>query len=154
MNSQEQNANLHRDSDAPDYNPSSDEIEDILIGCRTIAIVGLSDHPDRASYHVGTYLKKKGYRIIPVNPHKTKIMGEKCYPDLFSIPEPVDIVDIFRDVEAIPEIVDEAIGIRAGIVWMQLGLVHNGAARKAREAGICVVQSRCLMVEHKKMLEQ
>ncbi len=153
MNNREKNANLHRESDVPDSNPSSEEIQDILSGCRTIAIVGLSDQPNRASYHVGSYLKQKGYRIIPVNPFKAKIMGEKCYPDLSSIPEPVDIVDIFRDVEAIPEIVEEAIGIRAGIVWMQLGLVHNDAARKAREAGICVVQSRCLMVEHKKLLE-
>ena len=78
-------------------------------------------------------------------------MGEKCYPNLASITEPVDIVDIFRDVDAIPEVVEEAIGIKAGAIWMQLGLVHNEAAKKARSAGICVVQSRCLMVENKNM---
>lgn len=152
MNIEEKKSNLSSGSNETESNPSSDKIQDILSGCRTIAIVGLSDQPDRASYRVGSYLKKKGYRIIPVNPFKRKIMGEKCYPDLSAIPEPVDIVDIFRDIEAIPEIVEEAIEIKAGTVWMQLGLVHNEAARKARKAGLCVVQSRCLMVEHKKLL--
>lgn len=154
MDTGKKNANLYRESDVPDRNPSSSEIVDILIGCRTIAIVGLSDQPNRISYRVGSYLKKRGYRIIPVNPFKNEIMGEKCYPDLYAIPEHIDIVDIFRDVEAIPGIVEEAIGIGAGIVWMQLGLVHNEAAKKARKAGLCVVQSRCLMAEHEKLLEQ
>ncbi|OPY15436.1 MAG: hypothetical protein A4E66_00085 [Syntrophus sp. PtaB.Bin001] len=135
-----------------DDNPPEEEVLAILKGCRTIAVVGLSDRPDRDSYRVASYLKGKGYRIIPVNPVKSEIMGEKCYPDLSSITEPVDIVDIFRAVEAVPGIVEEAIGIKAGAVWMQLGLTHDEAAAKARSAGLCVVQSRCLMVEHKKLI--
>jgi uncharacterized protein len=100
---------------------------------------------------VGEYLKKKGYRIIPVNPAKDKILGEKSYPDLSSIPEKVDIVDIFRAVEAIPGIVDEAIKIGAGAVWMQLGLAHNESAEKARGAGLFVVQSKCMKKEHSRL---
>jgi predicted CoA-binding protein len=153
MHNEKSKETLSMESDVPDSNPSSEKMQDILNGCRTIAIVGLSDQPSRASYHVGSYLKKQGYRIIPVNPNKTEIMGEKCYPDLYSIPESVDIVDIFRDIDAIPRIVDEAIGIKAGTVWMQLGLVHNEAARKARDAGMYVIQSRCLMVEHRRLSE-
>jgi uncharacterized protein len=151
MKSEDGKAPLHQDSDAPEGNPPSEVILALLKGCRTIAVVGLSDRPDRESYKVASYLKKKGYRIIPVNPVKTEIMEEKCYPDLSTIPDPVDIVDIFRSEEAIPGIVEDAIGIKAGAIWMQLGLAHKEAARKAREAGICVVQSRCLMVEHHKL---
>jgi uncharacterized protein len=152
MKSDEEKANSYKGSDVPDSNPPGEEMLAILKGCRTIAVVGLSDRPERESHKVAAYLKEKGYRIIPVNPAKAEIMGEKCYPDLSAIPEQVDIVDIFRDVEAIPGIVEEAIGIKAGVVWMQLGLAHNESARKARLAGIPVVQSRCLMVEHKKLL--
>lgn len=151
MKAAEKSRDFNKGNETPDSNPSAEVIQNVLNRCRTIAIVGLSDQPDRDSYRVGSYLKKKGYRIIPVNPVKTEIMGEKCYPDLSAVPEPVDIVDIFRAVEAIPGIVEEAIGIKAGTIWMQRGLIHNEAARKAREAGICVVQSRCLMVEHKKL---
>lgn len=152
MDNKEEKVNSHKVDETPDSNPPREEILSILNGCKTIAVVGLSDRPDRDSYRVASYLKKKGYRIIPVNPVKTEIMGEKCYPDLSAIPEPVDIVNIFRGVEAIPGIVEEAIGIKAGAVWMQVGLVHNESAKKARQAGICVVQSRCLMVEHHKLL--
>jgi len=152
MKTDEEKVNFLNDMNVPDDNPPMEEMQAILKCCRTIAVVGLSDSPDRASYRVALYLKNKGYRIIPVNPAKNEIMGEKCYPDLSSIPEPVDIVDIFRAVEAIPEIVKEAIRIKTGTIWMQLGLTHNESARKARSAGICVVQSQCLMVEHKKLL--
>ena len=130
MKTKEENVNVYDGGDAPDGNPPGEEMLAILKGCRTIAVVGLSDRPDRASYRVASYLKEKGYRVIPVNPVKNEIMGEKCYPDLSAIPEPVDIVDIFRDVEAIPGIVEEAIGIKAGAIWMQLGLTHNESARK------------------------
>ncbi|MGV8056849.1 MAG: CoA-binding protein [Smithellaceae bacterium] len=152
MKSDEEKVNSYNNCDVPDGNPPVKEIRTLLRGCRTIAVVGLSDRPDRDSHRVASYLKKKGYRIIPVNPVKTKIMGEKCYPNLSAIPEPVDIVNIFRAVEAIPGIVEEAIMIKAGTIWMQLGLTHNESARKARSTGICVVQNRCLMVEHKKLL--
>jgi uncharacterized protein len=135
----------------PESNPLETDIKRILQSSKTIAVVGLSDKPERDSYHVAAYLKDHGYTIIPVNPAKTEILGEKSYSDLSSIPFPVDIVDIFRNIEAIPDIVDEAIKIKAKVVWMQLGLAHNESARKAREAGLVAVQSKCLQIEHAKM---
>jgi len=135
----------------PESNPLEVEIKEILENSKTIAIVGLSDKPERDSYRVAEYLKGHGYTIIPVNPTRPEILGEKSYPDLASIPVPVDIVDIFRNIEAIPAIVDEAIEIRAKIVWMQLGLAHNASARKAMEAGLVAVQSKCLKIEHQKL---
>jgi predicted CoA-binding protein len=135
----------------PESNPMEEEIRKILETSRTIAVVGLSDKQDRDSYKVAAYLKEHGYTIIPVNPAKMEILGEKAYPDLASIPAPVDIVDIFRNVDAIPGIVDEAIGIRAKVVWMQLGLAHNESARKAIDAGLVAVQSKCLKIEHQKL---
>jgi predicted CoA-binding protein len=135
----------------PDSNPPGNEIKEILENSKTIAVVGLSDNPERDSYRVGKYMKDHGYTVIPVNPVKTEILGEKSYPDLSSIPSRVDIVDIFRNIEAIPGIVEEAIKIRAKVVWMQLGLAHNESARKAREAGLAVVQSKCLKIEHAKL---
>ena len=152
MKSDEEKKDSHSGNDAPEENPRREEILTLLKNCRTIAVVGLSDNPDRYSHKVASYLKAKGYRIIPVNPVKTEIMREKCYPDLSSIPEQIDIVDIFRAEEAIPGIVDEAIRIKAGAIWMQLGLSHNQSAKKARAAGICVVQNRCLMVQHERLL--
>ena len=134
----------------PQSNPTDDEIRHILENYKTVAIVGLSDKPERDSYGVARYLKEHGYTVIPVNPARSEILGDKSYPDLASIPQPVDIVDIFRKVEAIPGIVDEAIKIKAKVVWMQLGLAHNESAQKAREAGLFVVQSKCMKVEHAK----
>ncbi len=135
----------------PESNPLEVEIKEILENSKTIAIVGLSDKPERDSYRVAEYLKGHGYTIIPVNPTRPEILGEKSYPDLASIPVPVDIVDIFRNIDAIPAIVDEAIEIRAKVVWMQLGLAHNASARKAMEAGLVAVQSKCLKIEHQKL---
>ncbi len=135
----------------PDSNPPDAGIRDLLQKSRVIAVVGLSDKPERDSYRVGKYLVENGYRVIPVNPAKDEILGEKCYPDLLSIPVPVDVVDIFRTVDAIPGIVDEAIAIKAKAVWMQLGLAHAASAAKARNAGLAVVQSRCIKIEHGKM---
>ena len=134
----------------PQSNPAENEIRHILEDYKTIAIVGLSDKPERDSYEVAEYLKEHGYTVIPVNPAKSEILGEKSYPDLSSIPRPVEIVDIFRKVEAIPGIVDEAIKIKAKVVWMQLGLAHNESAQNARAAGLSVVQSKCIKVEHAK----
>lgn len=136
----------------PEYNPPDEEIVNILKSARTIAIVGLSDKPDRDSYRVASYLKEHGYKIIPVNPKCSEILGEKCYPDLSSIPEKVDVVDIFRKPEAVPSVVDEAIKIGAGAVWMQLGIAHNEAAEKARKAGLKVVMSRCIKIEHSRLM--
>lgn len=135
----------------PDTNPSNPEIREIIDGMKTIAIVGLSDNPGRDSNMVGAYLKENGYRIIPVNPNKKEILGEKSYPDLASVPGKIDVVDIFRTVDAIPRIVDEAIAIKAGTVWMQLGLAHKESADKARLAGLKVVQSKCIKVEHSRI---
>ncbi len=135
----------------PDSNPPEPEIREIISSMRTIAIVGLSDKSDRDSNRVGAYLKEHGYKIIPVNPAKREILGERSYPDLASVPEKIDVVDIFRSVDAIPRIVDEAIAVGAGSVWMQLGLAHREAAEKARSVGLKVVQSKCLKIEHSRM---
>ncbi|MEE9198761.1 MAG: CoA-binding protein [Dehalococcoidia bacterium] len=126
----------------------TNSIEDILRDGRTIAVVGLSPKPDRDSHRVASYLQDHGYRIIPVNPKAQEVLGERCYPDLKSIPEPVDVVDIFRRPEEVPPIVDQAIDIGAAAVWMQLGIVNEEAAAKAREAGLAVVMDRCMLVEH------
>ncbi len=127
------------------------EIASIVRQYRTVAVVGLSPEPSRPSYQVAKYLQDWGYRIIPVNPKCQEILGERCYPDLRAIPGPVDIVDIFRQAEAIPGIVDEAIAIGAKVVWMQLGLEHPEAAARARQAGLQVVMNRCLKVEHSRL---
>ncbi len=135
----------------PDSNPPSKEIATLLSKSKVIAIVGLSDRPDRASNQVARYLKTHGYKIIPVNPVKDEILGEKCYSSLAAIPEPVDIVDIFRKIDAIPAIVDEAIKISARAIWLQLGLAHHESAEKARQAGLIVVQSKCMKIEHERL---
>lgn len=130
----------------------SDEIRDILTNSKTVAVVGLSDNPDRASHHVAAYLQMHGYRIIPVNPAITgKVLGEQAYAGLRDIPVPVDLVDIFRKPDAVPAIVDDAIAIGAKAVWMQEGIVHDEAAAKARAAGLKVVMDRCALKEHAKL---
>jgi predicted CoA-binding protein len=132
-------------------NPTENEIRGILENYTTVAIVGLSDKPERDSYAVAKYLKENGYTVIPVNPTRSEILGERSYPDLSSIPQQVDIVDIFRHIDAIPGIVDEAIRIKAKVVWMQLGLAHDECAQKARKAGLVAVQSKCIKIEHEKL---
>jgi predicted CoA-binding protein len=123
-------------------------IRSILGSTKTIAIVGLSKDSQRPSYFVASYLKYEGYRIIPVNPTATEILGERCYPDLLSIPEPVDMVDIFRPAPACVEIVQQAIAKQAKSVWMQLRIVNLDAAKLAEEAGLQVVMDRCVKMEH------
>ena len=113
--------------------------------------MGLSPNPDRPSYIVASYLKEKGYKIIPVNPAVEEVLGEPSYPDLASIPEPVDVVDIFRRSEEVPAIVEEAIKIGARAVWMQEGVVNEKAASRAKEAGLLVVMNKCMRKEHKKL---
>lgn len=125
--------------------------EKILNSSRTIAVVGLSAKPDRPSYKVASYLRKQGYRIIPVNPAEKDILGEVCYPDLSSIPESVDVVDIFRRSEDVPSLVEEAIRIGAKAVWMQEGVINEEAANRAREAGLMVVMDKCMRKEHLKL---
>jgi len=127
-------------------------IKAILQKYRVVAVVGLSPKPERPSYQVAKYLQDHGYRIVPVNPGQKEILGEKCYPTLQDIPFPVEVVDIFRSVEAIPGIVEEAIQVGAQVVWMQLGLSEPDAALRAREAGLQVVMDRCMKVEHAQQL--
>jgi len=129
------------------------EIEEILQQGRTIAVVGLSPKANRPSHSVSQYMQSQGYRIIPVNPAAVEVLGEKCYPDLASIPEKVDIVNIFRRSEEVPPIVQEAIRIGATAVWMQEGVVHQGAAARAREAGLKVVMDLCILKEHRRLKE-
>ena len=125
--------------------------EKILKAYRKVAVVGLSPKPDRPSHRVASYLKEQGYRIIPVNTYAEEILGETCYPHLSSIPEPVDVVDIFRRSEAVLPIVEEAIKIGAKAVWMQEGVINEEAASLAKEAGLLVVMDRCMLKEHRKL---
>src|SRR5258707_3967023 len=126
-------------------------MDDILRSARTIAVVGLSNKRFRPSYGVAEYMKRAGYRIIPVNPGQSEIMGETCYPDLDSIPDPVDIVDIFRRPEFVPDVVEAAIRKGAKAIWMQEGVIHEEAARRAEEAGIAVIMDRCLLKDHRRL---
>jgi uncharacterized protein len=130
--------------------PSPDEAvaSEILRSAKTVAVVGISEKPDRDSHRVAKYLKEHGYQIIPVNPKCQEVLGEPCYADLKSIPVHIDVVDIFRAVDAIPGVVEEAIAVGAGSVWMQLGLSHDDAAEKARRAGLSVVMNRCMKIDH------
>lgn len=123
-------------------------IRDLLANAKTIALVGLSTEKTKASNMVASYLQDEGYRVIPVNPRATEILGEKCYPDLKSIPDKVDIVDIFRPPSEAPAIVDEAIAIGAKAVWMQLRIIDLAAADRALAAGLSVVVDKCMKMEH------
>jgi hypothetical protein len=121
----------------------------LLRGAQDIAVVGISEKPDRPSHYVAAYLQTCGYRVIPVNPALPRVLGETCHPDLASIGRPVDIVDVFRRPEAVPAIVEEAIAAKAKALWLQEGIRHDEAARKAEEAGLVVIQDLCI----KKVLE-
>ncbi len=123
-----------------------------LLGARNIAVVGLSDNPSRPSYGVARYLQSQGYRIIPVNPNITEVLGEQAYPDLISIPDVVDMVDIFRRSDQVAPHVDEAITKGVLTIWMQVGVVDEESARRAREAGITVIMDRCALVEHQRLV--
>jgi predicted CoA-binding protein len=124
----------------------------ILRNYRTVAVVGISADQERPSHRIARYLKEHGYRVIPVNPREKEVLGERCYPDLCSIPEPIEIVEVFRRSRFVPRVVAEAIYAGAKVVWMQEGIVHEAAARRAREAGMEVVMDRCMMNEHRKMI--
>ena len=137
--------------EVPEYNPPSEQIKAILTHCKTIAIVGLSPKPQRDSHQVAAYLKAQGYTIVPINPGQKEILDEKCYRDLKAIPFPVDRVNIFRRPDAVPPVVDDAIEIGAKTIWMQLGIANNGSATKARNAGLEVVMSKCIKIEHMNM---
>jgi predicted CoA-binding protein len=120
----------------------------ILQTYRTIAMVGLSANPYRPSHFAAIYMLSEGYNVIPVNPTERAVLGRRSYPSLREIPEPVEIVDVFRDPAAVPPIVEEAIAVGAKVVWMQLGVINLEAARRAREAGLEVVMDACVKIEH------
>jgi predicted CoA-binding protein len=132
--------------------PSDQAIGQLLRTARTIAVVGLSPKPYRASYGVSEFLQSVGYRIIPVNPNLREVLGEKAYARIEDIPEKVDIVDVFRRSEAVPEIVESAVRIGAGAIWMQEGVVNEEAAAQARAAGLLVVMDSCILKEHHRLL--
>ena len=123
-------------------------VQRVLHGARTIAVVGLSANPLRASHFVGFYLQRHGYRIIPVNPRETEILGETCYPSLRDIPEHVDVVNVFRAPDALPEIARDAVAIGADALWCQFGVINDEGSRIAADGGLTVIVDRCLKVEH------
>lgn len=115
---------------------------------KRVAMIGLSANPFRPSQFVAIYLISKGFDVVPVNPREQMILGRKCYPSLKDVPAPVEIVDVFRDPGAVPGIVEEAIAVQAKVLWLQLGVIHEEAADRAREAGMTVVMDRCMKIEH------
>jgi len=127
-----------------------DPIGDLLKKAKTIAVVGLSSSPLRPSYGVAAYMQGQGYRIIPVNPQIKGALGEKGYARLGEVPEKIDVVDVFRRSEFVPDIVDEAIELKLPAIWLQEGVIHEQAAEKARKAGLFVVMDRCILKEHRK----
>jgi len=126
------------------------DTREILKKFRTFAVVGLSPKAHRASHMVARFLQEHGYRVIPVHPGVGNILGEKCYGSLRDIPEPVEVVDIFRRSEMVPPVVEEAVAIGARVIWMQLGVVHREAAERARRAGLLVVMDQCPVIEYRR----
>jgi len=125
-------------------NPSTEEIRALLARVRTMAVVGLSPEPDRPSHKVASALQGFGFRIIPVHPMAREILGEKVYPDLASVPEQIDLVDVFRAPEQVDEVIDACIALRVPAVWLQDGVINEPAAQRAREAGLTVIMDRCV----------
>lgn len=139
----------------PDGAPAAvDPILEILKKYKTIAVVGLSSNSARPSHGVAEYIQSKGYRIIPVNPNENEVLGEKSYARLEEVPDKIEIVDIFRRAEAVPQVVDSAIRIGAKVVWMQLGIENAVAAERARESGLMVVEDACILMEHRRRAKQ
>jgi len=132
-------------------NPSDAVIRDILANPKTIAVVGCSPDPDRDSHRIAALLKAKGHRVIPVNPTNKEILGERCYASVQEIPEEVDMVDVFRRPEFVDDIADDAIASGAKILWLQLDVINEPAARKAREAGLTVIMDRCPAIEYRRL---
>ena len=128
----------------------ADAILEILKKYKTIAVVGLSSNAMRPSYGVTEYMQSAGYRIIPVNPNETEVLGEKSYARLEDVPEKIEIVDVFRRAEEVPPVVESAIRVGAKVVWLQLGIENDAAAEKARAAGLTVIEDACILIEHRK----
>ena len=127
---------------------SREAISKILEDCRTIAVVGLSSNPGRASNGVAGYMKRQGYKVIPVNPYEEQVLGEKSYPTLSDVPDKIDLVDIFRRSDEAGKVVDEAIKVGAKAVWLQEGVIDQDAAQRAQDAGLLVVMDRCWLKDH------
>jgi predicted CoA-binding protein len=134
--------------------PASDPILQILKKYKTIAVVGLSSNPARASYEVAKYMQRAEYRIVPVNPNETGVLGEKSYARLEDVPEKIEIVNVFRRSVDVPPVVEGAIKIGAKVVWMQLGIENAAAAERAQAAGLIVVEDACVLVEHRARVQQ
>ena len=132
----------------------ADPILEILRKYRTIAVVGLSSNPARASYEVTEYMQSAGYKIIPVNPNETEVLGEKSYARLEDVPEQIEIVNVFRRAVDVPPVVESAIKIGAKVVWMQLGIENAESAERARAAGLIVVEDACVLVEHRRRVKE
>ena len=132
-------------------NPSDTKIREILATPRTIAVVGCSPDPDRDSHRIAALLKAKGHRVIPVNPGCQEILGERCFASLRDIPEPVEMVDVFRRPEFVDQIADDAVAVGATILWLQLEVINEPAARKAQAAGLTVVMDRCPAIEYRRL---
>lgn len=134
--------------------PGADPILELLKKYKTIAVVGLSSNPARPSFGVTEYMQGAGYRIVPVNPNETEVLGEKCYARLEDVPEKIEIVNIFRRPEEVPPVVESAIRIGAKVVWMQQGIENEEAAAKARDVGLVVIEDACILVEHRRRAKQ
>lgn len=135
----------------PDFDSDIPTLRRILNDVHTVAIVGLSQNWHRPSNFAAKYLQDHGYRVIPVNPMYEEVLGEKCYPDLGAVPEPIDVVDCFRGVDEIPGLADQAIALGAKVLWTQLEIIHYEAAQKALDAGLDVVMDRCMKIEHARL---
>jgi uncharacterized protein len=135
----------------PDHTSTApDPITNLLRQSKTIAVVGLSSNPARPSHEVAAYLQSAGYKIIPINPNESEVLGQKSYPRIEDVPEPIDIVDVFRRPEEVPSIADSAIAIHAKALWLQQQITHPAASEKARAAGLLVIEDACMLIEHKK----
>ena len=135
-----------------DISTHPEAIRGLLQQARTIAVVGISAKPDRPSHEVAHYLQRAGYTIVPVNPAYGEVLGQKCYPSLHEVPGKIDIVDVFRKPADVMAVVDEAIAVGAGSVWLQLGVIAPAAAEKAAAAGLKVVSDRCTKIEHRRLI--
>lgn len=136
----------HARSTVTTPNPSDDELRKLLSEARTIAVVGASSRPERPSYGVFQRLQRAGYHVVPVNPFETRVHGEAAYPALVDVPDPIDIVDVFRRADQTPAVAADAVAVRAKVLWLQLGIVNEEAARRARAGGLSVVMDACLAV--------
>ncbi len=133
------------------YVPGDEELRSLLGHHRTIAVVGLSSKPTRDSFRVAAELKSRGYRIIPVNPRETEVLGERAYPSLLDVPEPVEVVDVFRRAEETPAIAEDAVRVGAKVLWLQSGIVNDEARRIAEEAGLTVIMGACMRSEARRL---